>query len=154
MQFLKPNLVQNKTCSSGPRPTQQPASLPSRRQPGRCEHRNSSLGGCLGLVHVMNHDLVRRTGNPFDEFDRFLACGTSCTENFDFLPCSHGVLLKNLLDSCLRQLEQTVASSRCPGEAMYSRAKRLPVVRSLRTRYFENSTQTCLAERRWPRVLH
>jgi hypothetical protein len=52
-------------------------------------------------MHVVNHDLVRRTGNPFDEFDRFLACGTSCAKYFDFLLCGHGVLLKNLLDFLL-----------------------------------------------------
>jgi len=59
------------------------------------------FGRCLGLMHVMNHDLVRRTGNPFDEFDRFFACGTSCAENFDFLLCGHGVLLRDLLDFLL-----------------------------------------------------
>jgi len=52
-------------------------------------------------MHVMNHDLVRRTSNPFDEFDRFFACRASCAENFDFLLCGHGVLLKNLLDFLL-----------------------------------------------------
>jgi hypothetical protein len=31
------------------------------------------FGHCLGLMHVMNHDLVRRTGNPFDKFDGFFA---------------------------------------------------------------------------------
>src|SRR5260370_42537643 len=59
------------------------------------------FGGDLGLVHVVDHDLVRRAGNTFDEFDRFFACGTSCAENFDFLLCGHGVLLKNLLDFLL-----------------------------------------------------
>jgi hypothetical protein len=59
------------------------------------------FGRCLGLMHVVNHDLVRRTDNPLDEFDRFLACGTSCTKNFDFLLCGHGVLLENLLDFLL-----------------------------------------------------
>src|SRR6267143_2416965 len=59
------------------------------------------FGADLGLVHVVDHDFVRRAGNPFDEFDRFFACGTSCAENFDSLLCGHGVLLKNLLDFLL-----------------------------------------------------
>ncbi len=31
------------------------------------------LGCDFGLVHVVNHYLVRRTSYPFDEFDCFLA---------------------------------------------------------------------------------
>ena len=31
----------------------------------------------------------------FDKFDRFFACGTSCTENFDFVLSGHEVLLSN-----------------------------------------------------------
>jgi hypothetical protein len=40
----------------------------------------------------------------------------------------------------------------CPGEAMYSRVKRLLVVRSRRIQWLGNPTRTCPAERRWPRV--
>jgi hypothetical protein len=59
------------------------------------------FGRYLRFMHVVDYDLVRRTGNPLDEFDRFFACGTSCTENFDFLLCGHGVLLRDLLDFLL-----------------------------------------------------
>jgi len=52
------------------------------------------LGGRLRLMHVMDHNLVRRTGYFLHEFNGFLACGTSRAEDFDFLSCGHGVLLK------------------------------------------------------------
>jgi len=68
------------------------------------------LGGRLGLMHVMDHNLVRRTGYSFDEFDGFLACGTARAEDFDFLSCGHGVLLKNSWISSVRQSGHVVRS--------------------------------------------
>src|SRR5437867_3195259 len=48
------------------------------------------LGGRLGLMHVMDHNLVRRSGYSFDEFDGFLAGRTARAEDFDFLSCLLG----------------------------------------------------------------
>jgi len=111
------------------------------------------FGRRFGLMHVVDHDLVRRTDNPFDEVDRFFACGTSRAENFYLLLCGHGVLLKNLLDFLLTAVGTGFGIVRGPGEATYSRAKQLPVGRSRRIRWVGNPTRTCLAERCWPRVL-
>src|SRR5713101_2010540 len=59
------------------------------------------FGGSLGLMHVVDHDLVRRTGYSFHQFDGFLASGTACAEDFDFLLCGHSGLLRSFLEFLL-----------------------------------------------------
>src|SRR6266852_9327221 len=49
------------------------------------------FGSHIGLLHILDHNLMRRPSKTLNYLDCFLARRTTCTEDFDFLFCSHGV---------------------------------------------------------------
>src|SRR5713226_10449082 len=70
------------------------------------------LAGCLGLLHVVDHDFVRRASKPLNQFNGFLAGRATCAEDFDFPLCVHCVLLR--LEFGFNQLFLIRSDRRCP----------------------------------------
>ncbi len=49
------------------------------------------LGSHVGLLHIVDHYLMRRPGKALNYLDCFFARRTPCAENFNSLSCSHSV---------------------------------------------------------------
>src|ERR1700730_11056063 len=77
-------IAARKIASSGPRPAQHPASLPSTTTLGRLRIPCCFAPRCdVCLMHVVNFDVVVRARNAFDQIHRLIAHRATGGENLN-----------------------------------------------------------------------